>query len=214
MEIPQTFPTVQIDDSISFISNGCDLQIHCVVDFKGQLDAERLARAVRLSVDAEPILGCCLKKHWWRQSWERRADLDRVKLFELVEAEQARAEVMVFLASPLDLYNGPLVQVRLYRSSSDTLCVKVNHIVADAGGVKEYVELLASIYNRLGESAYFRPTPNVKGSRSIQQVTRQFSSRQRLKHLGQMFQAYIWISRPSCQECKIQKPQGLASWPE
>lgn len=188
--IPDLFPTVEMDDRISCIRKACDLQIHYVISFAEKLDEQRLARALRLSLDAEPVLGCRLIEKDGRQYWQRRKDLDTLKLVEIIETDQQEDEVHKYLVEPLDLDNDPLVQARLLRADSDTLCIKVNHIVADAAGVKEIVEMVANIYTELGNKPSLRPLPNIYGCRSVEQILRQFGLVSRLRHLGQLVQTY------------------------
>ncbi len=111
----------------------CDAQIHCIISFNGRVDMERMSRAVRLTLDAEPVLGCRFVKRWWRPYWERRDDLDSIKLCEFTEKADIEQEVKQFLTTPIDPCKDPLVQVQILRSVTDTLCIKVNHVVADAG---------------------------------------------------------------------------------
>ena len=62
--------------------------VNTVVQFPGRLDAQRLRRATRLSVDAEPILGCRFVDSWYHPYWQRRNDLDSTPgLFTLVETK-------------------------------------------------------------------------------------------------------------------------------
>jgi len=180
-----------MDDRISCIRKACDLQIHCVISFMGRLDELRLSRAVRLSLDAEPVLGCRLIKKGGRQYWQRRKDLDSLELVTVVKTAQPEKNIHEYLISPLDLEKDPLVQVNLIRGDTDTLCIKVNHIVADGGGVYEYAALLAEIYRKLGVNSNFKPVINSSGERSISQVTNKFSKLRRFRHFLQLFKSYI-----------------------
>jgi len=60
-----------------------------------------------------------------------------------------------FLADPLDYLKGPQVKALLLRSATDTLCLKVCHLAADAWGVKKYADLLAAIYRELASDPVF-----------------------------------------------------------
>ena len=188
--IQDRFPTVQIDDCVSGGRAFCDMQIHCVIKFDGKVDDSRLAKAMRLSVDAEPILGCCLVEGFWQQSWRRRSDIDATAMLTLLP-RNVEEDVLRYLAEPVDPNSAPLVQGRIFRGEADTLVVKVSHIASDAAGVIEYCELLGQIYTKLGEDPAWRPTVNLSASRSIHQVTDRLSINERLKLAGSIIRDYI-----------------------
>lgn len=192
-EIPSSFPAVQMDSRINCLRSGCDLQIHLVLHFDTRLDEPRLQRAMRLTLDAEPILGCNLCEESGRQLWRRRDDLDRLELLQLQPTTSARCQQQVchYLARPLDLDHDPLLQGLLLRGETDTLCLKVSHIVADGGALAEYAALLASIYRQLAQQPDYQPQPNVAGDRSVHQVTRQFTLRRRCLHYMHLLRSYV-----------------------
>ncbi len=150
-------------------------QIHAVIAFRGRVHEDRMARAVRLSLDAEPVLGCRFVYRWWRPYWERRDDLDDLELCRVVETGDVEAELQRFLAMPTDPRSDPQVLARILRAEDDTLCIKVNHLTADAGGTKEYTYILAALYRKLAEDPGYAPRPNLNGSRSFRQVSRRLS---------------------------------------
>ena len=118
----------------------------CVVTFNGTVDAERMAHAVRLTLDAEPVLGCRLVIHPWRPYWESRSDLDTLCHCLLVEAEDTEVALQRFMAdAPAPCSDRPL-HVALFRGRTDTLCIRISHAAADAGGLLEYLALLSSTY--------------------------------------------------------------------
>ena len=161
-----------------------DQQIHCVVTLGDRVDPERLARAVRITLDAEPVLGCRFVERPWRPYWERRHDLDEVTLFSLEEGSgsgEAMRSLMSFVTTPSDPRSDPLVQVRLFRSERDTVCVKIDHVAADTGGLKEYVYLLSDTYRRLAGDGSCARTPRKLADRSLRQVLEQFGIAEKAK---------------------------------
>jgi NRPS condensation-like uncharacterized protein len=157
-----------------------DMLIHCVLVFNGRMDEVRMARAIRLSLDAEPVLGCRFVHGFWRGQWERRDDLDSLQICEVVPVSDPDAAIQDFLTLPIDPLEGPQVKARILRSETDTLCLKVNHMAADAGGVKAYAGLVSGIYRSLGRNPGYQACPNT-GSRSLWQVGRQMDTAQRLR---------------------------------
>ncbi|MCI5141627.1 MAG: hypothetical protein D3909_07845 [Candidatus Electrothrix sp. ATG1] len=107
--------------------------------------------------------------------------------------------VLAYMVETIDPCNGPQVQARLFRSESDTLCLKVNHMVADAGGVKEYAELLATLYRRLIKNPSYIPpiNSNSVGNRSRMQAIQDFSFRKKLKIVHRSFQDWQEAHFPS-----------------
>ncbi len=152
-----------------------DRQVRMIVRFGGTLDEARLAKAVRMAFDAEPVAGCRLVERPFRPYWQRcpPAVLERAFEFHMIDPkDEAEKGMYGFLLAPLDPYSGPQVRAALFRSGSDTLYIKMSHIIADGGASADYLRLLSGIYRRLGWRPDYRPTCNLRGSRSAFQVLR------------------------------------------
>ncbi|HUQ68539.1 MAG TPA: hypothetical protein VM165_03390, partial [Planctomycetaceae bacterium] len=79
--------------------------INVVLEFDGIVDADRLSRALRTAIAAEPMWGYRFVEHWWQPYWQR---LTGNELRNLVTVQ-------------------PVVDVpdalrELYRTSPDTAC--------------------------------------------------------------------------------------------
>lgn len=183
LKTPSYFESVKSDNGVSCGREVCDLQIHCIITCQGNIDQALLGKAMRLSFDAEPVLGCRFVEGKWRQYWRRRDDLDRVELCTLVKTNNPDQDIVGFLSTPLNQYDDPLIQATIFRSQNDTLCLKVNHIVTDAGGVKEYLRLLTTIYRELVRNPEYRPPINLSGRRSHGQITERLSTPDKLRLL-------------------------------
>lgn len=151
-------------------SSNSDGQMHGLITFGGRVDSGLMARSVRLSLDAEPVLGCRLLKGPLHFRWQRPDSLDSMDLCPVTETGDALNEALRFMAAPMYSVTAPQVQTRLFRSDRDVLCVKMTHAVADGGGFKEYLELLSSIYRQVCLDPDYRPVPNLRGSRSPWQL--------------------------------------------
>ncbi len=197
---PQRFCSAMNDQGIFCGRMIGDMLIHCVVLFDSRIDENRMKRAVRLTLDAEPILGCRFVTDWWRMYWERRTDLDHIELFRLTAAEDVEKEVIRFLTTPAHPCEDAQVQVLLIRSEKDTLCIKINHVAADAGAVKDYAYLLASAYQKLGDNPGYTPETNRNGIRSMRQISRQFgfSDKFRIVRRGFRDLKNIFLPRMNC----------------
>jgi len=167
--IPKRFPARLSDYLVDYISESCDMMIQMELQFDQSLNVERLAQAIDLALDAEPVLGCRLVKVHRKLHWERLGKGKR-PAFLLANDEQ---EYEQFKSSQIDAYTGPQIKVCLWRSpDGDRLLIKVAHQIADIGGVKELTAILSDIYRRLADDPNYHPEPNVKGSRSLSQAIR------------------------------------------
>lgn len=164
-------PSVMEDRFLCYLGNMCDLMIQLEMDFADPLDAERLARALNLALEAEPILGCRFVEHWRKPYWEPLQRDERERETLVVTDDQA--EYLAFRDASIDTRVGPQVKACLYRSATgDRLLLKVAHVVADAGGVKEIADVVSSIYSRLAHEPDYRPQANASGERGLWQVMR------------------------------------------
>ncbi len=187
LAIPSRFPAEKSDKALFIRRRLVDLQLHHVITFSGYIDHSRMAKAIRLSLDAEPVLGCKYVEHWWQPYWQRREDLDLLDLCTLTETSNPDQAILDYLTIPLDPRKDPLIQTKIFRSESDSLCIKANHIITDGAGLAEYSHLLASIYRKLEADSNYRPEINLKGSRSINQVLTNFNVLSKLKMIRRGF---------------------------
>jgi NRPS condensation-like uncharacterized protein len=167
------------------------MAVHCVLSLSGRLDEDRLARAVRLTLDAEPILGCRFVERWFRPYWCRFDDLDGLDICEMRASADSQADMRQFFEAQPDLP----VRVLLLRGDSDTVCVKLDHHVGDGTALREYAYLLADIYNRLEDDPGYEPIPNLNGSRSLLQVASRFGPRDKWRILRRALKAHRKLRR-------------------
>jgi len=151
-----------------------EMIIQLEMEFSEQLNADRLARAVELALDAEPILGCRFVPHWRKPYWERM-NSDNSNVFPETKTEDAFES---FKVASLDAYTGPQFRVCLWNYANGArLLLKVSHYVADATGVKDVARIISSIYSRLSQDPSYHPEPNIHGSRSAWQVLKYIPKR-------------------------------------
>ncbi|PKM94687.1 MAG: hypothetical protein CVU84_09225 [Firmicutes bacterium HGW-Firmicutes-1] len=141
-------------------------QIHAILTFQEHLDIELLKKAVRLSIEAEPILSCGVVEEDLVPFWRSFDNLDTIEWFTFVESNEVEYKTQEFLQKPLGLEGQQQLYVQLIRSvDEDVLGVKMNHASADGGGVKEYLILLAGIYTRLCQEPLYQPQINYDARR-------------------------------------------------
>lgn len=134
-----------------------DGQGRWVLTLSGRLDPERLRRAIRLSLDAEPVLGCRFVTGPWRPYWERLPDAGRGPVLSVVATED-EGPINAWMADSLDASREAQVQARLFRGATEKLAFKLSHVAADASGMLDYLGLLSCIYRALRtDPAYVPP---------------------------------------------------------
>lgn len=135
-------------------------QIFCVLEVDGKLDISLLMLAAKWAYQAGTVLNCQLVVDAEQPYWKHRLSYNRQEICSMVETEDIDYAIQSFMSVSLDPCQDALVQVRLFRKSSqDYLCVKISHACSDAVGVKEYVALLAEAYNALAKGQAFTHKP-------------------------------------------------------
>ena len=177
---------------------GCiaDMVIGLELEFSGSLDPGRLAKAVELTVDAEPVLGCRFVRHWRSPCWERSEGAGREAFLFTTD----HAGYDVFKHAPMDLRAGPQLKACLLHSSNaDRLLLKVTHEASDTFGLKEAAARVSDTYGRLAAEPGFRPAANPGTSRSLWQVMRRVPRhaypRVYLDFLGETWRGYIYVPK-------------------
>jgi NRPS condensation-like uncharacterized protein len=140
-----------------------NFQIQIVMQLNGRLDRNRLLKAVRLSIDAEPVLGCRFIENQ-PPYWKRLDDIDKIMFCTFEETNNPDQSVQRFLDSPLDMDRDPMFKLKLISSDQyDTLCLKINHTCCDGTGAKEYLQLLSDLYTRVGsDNGIFVLKPSIR----------------------------------------------------
>ena len=155
-------------------------EIHLILEFEGKLNQPRLRKSLRLLIDAEPLLGSCFVKHWLKPYWQRLSEheLNSAVLLDVVNGTDAAATEElsdIFFGDHIDLMKGPQIRALLISGKeTDCMILKIHHLMCDAGGFKEVLNLLSDIYTKLGDHPEYTPPIN-SGSRSLSQIYNRFS---------------------------------------
>lgn len=166
----QCIPATVIDVALALMRDLGPLMHQLEMKFTHHLDIDRLARALDLLFEAEPILGCRLTVSTFRAYWEPLGTTGRSCLTTVLDEEAFAA----FRVQDLTSSSGPQIQVgHLRTSGGDSLLIKMTHEVCDGGGLKETAAILADLYNRLLAEPQHRPPSNSQASRGLEQIFRQ-----------------------------------------
>lgn len=171
--------------------------IQVVMKLDGRLDFDKLSKAVRLSVETEPVLGCRFIEHD-PPYWKRLENIDSSMFCSMEETDNEEKAVRSFLESRLDMNHDPMLKVKLIRSSqNDTLGIKLNHTCCDGAGTKEYVHLLAHIYSCIdNEDSIYVPVPSVRSREDHEKA---------FKTLG--------IKHPELDKSIVESPKTMWAFP-
>jgi NRPS condensation-like uncharacterized protein len=155
-----------------------DHQLHCVLEFERPLDTEILKRAVVASIQAIPILGA----RYIDGAIARWTSLDPIYFERAFVIAPTQAEFEAFVVAKVDEGTGPQIRVCVLNSDGYAVAFKLNHMICDAAGFKQYLEFLAMIYSRLTTDAHYTP-PTIAGDRSFDPILRAFGLGVQLKAL-------------------------------
>ncbi len=219
------FPA-QPQDLLNFLGRAvANQQVNAVLRLDGSLDEDRMRRAMRLAIEAQPVLGCRFAESPDRPHWVRRDDRADLDLCSVLPDGGTDAELWRFIASPTDPRRDALVRAAVLRGHSDTLCIKMDHTAADAAGARQFVALLAEIYGSLGSGTGAAVAPDAQIDRGLAQVLRGFTP-ETLARLGGQFRgggapAFGWpraaAPAPDAVEFSIrrlepQRVRALRTW--
>jgi NRPS condensation-like uncharacterized protein len=155
-----------------------DHELHCVLRFEHAPDAEILRKSVVASIEAIPILGARYVAGA-RPRWTSLDPNDFGRAFVVAPTETAFEE---FVVSRVDEGLGPQIRVCLLDSGPFAVALKMNHMICDAAGFKQYLDFLCQIYSALAADPAYRP-PTIAGDRSMRGVLRRFPLSVRFKSL-------------------------------
>jgi len=159
---------------------GQHMELGCRLTFDGRLDPLILSRAVRLSLDVEPVLGCALRTGVFRVWWERLENLDGVLPFSVGTTTDPDRDAIVHMTAAIDSAAGPQVAVHLLQAErGDEVIISMSHDATDGQGVKQYAYLLADLYARLSADPGYAPSPPVAPRPSAADVWNALTPRQR-----------------------------------
>lgn len=161
MRLPRHFPATP-GDLAQFVLRGINSQqAQIVARFDRTLDAARISRAIRLTMDAEPVLGCRFEERWYRPRWVRRDDLDQLSFCDVVETKDVDSAIDEFQRAELDPRRDPLLQARLVRNGGDVLLLKMSHVAGDGFSFGKVCGIVRRFYDELALKPVLPPESNL-----------------------------------------------------
>ena len=187
------FPSSSIERFHFTVSRLIEPQIHLIINLDKHIDEALLARAVHLTMEAQPALGYQFTVRTWKSFWEQRDDIDQFPIFTLINATDVHQEIENFMQVSPDPCRNKQVMVRVIRAESDTICIKLNHMVTDATGMSEYAYLLASIYRQLSGNSLHIPSSKTYHSHTMKDALKHFNILKKIGSFGErVFPPSTW----------------------
>lgn len=133
-----------------------DQQINAVLYFPVGISEEILEQSIKITLELQPVLNSRFVENDIPY-WEERSSNTSSPICLLVKGNDQELEMMAidFIQEYGDRIQGPMVQAKLIRGhTTDILVIKISHLCSDGVGVKEYINLLGTVYTQLslGES--------------------------------------------------------------
>jgi len=166
---PRSFPFTAGDVNIYHARLLADQQVTYVLEFANCLDLDRLKTSLRLLHEALPMLTCTVQRTDWRFRWVQRPDcLPSLSVQD--GSGQIQSDILHFVNTLCDPEKDlPLKLLLLHSVDRDMLCFKVDHVLADASGLKSLLYLFAEAYGK------GKLSPIVNRNRGFGQIFRRFS---------------------------------------
>ena len=166
---PRRFPFTAGDVNIYHARLLADQQVTYVLEFANCLDLNRLKTSLRLLHETLPILTCTVQRTDTRFRWVQQPDC-RPSLSVQDDSGHIQSDILYFVNTPCDPEKElPLKLLLLHSVDRDMLCFKVDHVLADASGLKSLLYLFAEAY------AKGKLSLDVNPNRGFGQVFRRFS---------------------------------------
>ncbi|QNU67969.1 hypothetical protein EHE19_005875 [Ruminiclostridium herbifermentans] len=123
------------------------LQIQAILNLDGRLSLEKINKAIRLSLDVEPVFGCkFVEGH--PPFWKRLDNLDQITFCSIEETDNPDEAVKLFIQKPLNVDSDANIKAKLIPlKDHDILALKINNACCDGTYAKEYIQLLSNIYS-------------------------------------------------------------------
>lgn len=124
--------------------------IHGFFHLSAHLDEQVLSNVVTLSASAVLLIFCTCTVRKGRPRWERKAFSGKNVVRVVPAGANGQIQAEALITSSIQIDSEPQLKIFLVReTSSDTLCIIMNHMVCDGTGFQEYLYLLSSLYTNL-----------------------------------------------------------------
>ncbi|MDT8718004.1 DUF1298 domain-containing protein [Clostridium sp. 19966] len=159
-----------------------DHQLHTLISLKNHIDEVCLKKAIELSFQVFPLINSRYVEGFFKAYWEKGSATSE-DILEVIKSENPEKDIDKIIVTRTEEFNGPQMKVYIIREKTkDSICIIINHMLSDAGGFKEYLYILSSIYSDLKVKGSCELKEKM-GSRSLDQVFRQLSLKEKARIL-------------------------------
>lgn len=197
----------EIFDKLQFLFetyNINDHNLHCIINFNGNVDRTILKKAIMMMLDVAPILGCTYVEDSEEPYWET-AEISGFE--DMLTFVKTQSEFNSFLTSKPNEARGPQMKACLLTSDDDCLGILMNHMICDGAGFKKYVYSLCNLYSHLLKEPDYQPKNILNGDRSLHIINKQFRLKDKLKALvfqNEKYNGSIHLKFPMSTEGKVE----------
>lgn len=157
-----------------------DHNLHCIINFNGNIDKVILEKTMMMMLDVAPILSCKYVEDSKEPYWETVGSSGFKDVLTFVKTQ---SEFNSFMTSKTNEVTGPQMKACLLNSDNDCLGILMNHIVCDGAGFKKYIYTLCDLYSHLLKDQDYKPDNILNGDRSLNIINKQFRFKDKLKAL-------------------------------
>lgn len=161
------------------VENINDHTLHFVAEFSGQLELERLRKAVDITINAFPLIRCDYTESKRQPYWEDKG-YTADDIIEFIEFPDTNECINQHICKEIDEFNGPQLKIKVVQiKKNHIMCVLINHMLCDGAGFKDYLYMLSNVYNNIDRKINYSIAP--MSNRKAGQVLKAFSTADKLK---------------------------------
>jgi NRPS condensation-like uncharacterized protein len=155
-----------------------------------RIDEAALREALEQSCTTLPLIACRFDtSSRIRPRWVPRkgAEREMLRVVEVRDSKEKEKEAMQVFLEPLDIEQGPQLRIVLLREADkDSLHLKINHMLCDGAGCKQYLDTLTALYASIVAGEKPTPPPFCP-ERSFWPLLRRFTLREKFRAITTPF---------------------------
>jgi NRPS condensation-like uncharacterized protein len=163
----------EIFDLMQFLSEETgfnDHQVHAEIQLESGLDEKLLEKALKLTIEAIPILATKFVEENGRFTWRTLSEKEIERAFTTTNDLQVfGTERTLRIREEV----GPQVRLCLWQGEHSALTFTMNHMVADGGGFKDYLYFFCETYANLVRGGHDAPRA-ISGDRGLEDFGRKY----------------------------------------
>jgi len=177
------------DNGQYFMKYKADPQIRAAIEYSNNLDVDILEKAIHHTLNHYTILCCRFEERFFKTNWIFD-DQCTTKILSLIKVSNKENFLKLknnIILDPMNPFTGPQIKIVVLRQKNrDSLIIKINHMITDIGGLKQYITLLISSYNSILEGKKLEKEINTS-DRSYNQILKNISLKNKINIIKKSF---------------------------